>query len=119
MDVSKIFWRAQFVANGLALLRWQRHQKPWEPCIEERGSLPADDGLGGMPEPQCCGNLPDILLRLPRTASGITGQPDMPARDAETNSTAGFVPQKPLPSLKELEALRCALSGPRGPLRQP
>ena len=43
---------AQFIANGVALLRWQLHEKPWERFVEQQGSLPADDG-------------PDSSLRQP------------------------------------------------------
>ena len=44
------------MANGLALLRWQRHEKPWERFIEEQGSLPVDDCRPGKPHQQCRSN---------------------------------------------------------------
>ena len=37
----------QAVANSLSLLRWQRHQKPWDRLLERQGGLPEHDDLSG------------------------------------------------------------------------
>ena len=40
----------QAVANSLSLLRWQRHEKPWDRHLQEQGGLP-DEAPGSAAQP--------------------------------------------------------------------
>ena len=60
-------WHAQFVANGVALLRWQRHKEPWERYIKEQGGLPAGDGSDGTAEQLYMGNPSGVMCITLRT----------------------------------------------------
>ena len=52
----------------------------------------------------------DMTLRVSQTAAAVTTQQDVFASPGDINGTASVVQMRPLPSLEDLEALRCAVS---------